>query len=53
MFKKFLIAIRKPLILTSTRMRIKKDDTEIEEQRLTNILLRRVVILNDNLIRIK
>ncbi len=48
MLKRFLIAIRKPIILINRNMYISSEDIEKEEQRLTNLLSRRVVVLNDN-----
>ena len=45
MLKRFLIAIRKPIILSSGKMVLQEKDYIREEERLTNALRRRVVIL--------
>lgn len=45
MLKRFLIAIRKPIILSSGAVWLENSEYIKEEERLTNILMRRVVIL--------
>lgn len=45
MLKRFLIAIRKPIILSRGTLMLENSEYIKEEERLTNILMRRVVIL--------